>query len=259
MAKDGTSIIEMKNINKIFGQIIKNQVLFDVNLEINKGEFIAIIGPSGSGKSTLMNILGALDLPTSGDFFINNQNINILNENDLADFRNKTMGFIFQFHYLLPEFSALENVLIPYYINGFGNSKEKVERINRARELLVRVGLEKEQNQSINKLSGGQQQRVAIARALINSPQIILADEPTGSLDTKTSDQVLDLLREINTENKTTFLVVTHDRSIATKADRIIELVDGRIHKNYLPSQLGATQTWKNLEQHACYDCDTCS
>ncbi|MEN3185989.1 MAG: ABC transporter ATP-binding protein, partial [Atribacterota bacterium] len=173
---DGT-LVTVQNVNKIYGTAIQYQVLFNITLNVPGGQFLALIGPSGSGKTTLLNIIGALDRPTSGAVFIRGQNLNHLSDEDLARFRNKFLGFVFQFHYLLPEFNALENVLIPYSISSGKPNKEIVER---AMYLLERVGLKEAIKKRINLLSGGQQQRVAIARALLNSPQLILADEPTG-------------------------------------------------------------------------------
>ena len=197
-----------------------------INIEFEKDLFNSIIGQSGSGKSTLLNILGSLDKPSEGDVFINNKNIKNLSKSELAKLRNENLGFIFQFHYLLPEFTALENVLMPYKI-----SKKPInnEVINKANELLDFVGLSKVKNNLANNMSGGQQQRVAIARSLINNPKIILADEPTGNLDSTTTEQVYDLLRDINKRFNTTFIIVTHDRHIAEKTDRIIEIKYGSI------------------------------
>ena len=225
-------LVSLDSVNKVYGDEVKTQVLFDVSLEIPQGQFLALIGPSGSGKSTLLNILGALDRPSSGTILINQQNLVQLNENQLADFRNKFLGFVFQFHYLLPEFTTIENVLLPYWI---GKGKPNRQMFNEAQRLIERVGLANQINKRINLLSGGQQQRVAIARALLNRPQLILADEPTGALDTKSGEQVLDLMQEINDENNTTFIVVTHDRNVALRAERIIELIDGRICKDFFP------------------------
>lgn len=220
------TIIKLNNINKIYGNEVKRQVLFDVNLEIKTGEFVSIIGQSGSGKSTLLNILGTLDNASSGEVIINGINTENMNKNELANLRNETIGFIFQFHYLLPEFNAIENILIPYQI--LHNKVDNKAR-ERAQDLLNLVGLEKYTNYKINMLSGGQQQRVAIARALMNNPKIILADEPTGALDTNGTESIYNLLREINQKMNTTFLIITHDRKIAEKADRIIEISDGKI------------------------------
>lgn len=223
------NIIELKNINKIYGEKTPNptQVLFDLSLSFETSSFNSIIGQSGSGKSTLLNILGTLDKATSGEVIINDKKTQDMTKNELSLLRNDMIGFIFQFHYLLPEFTALENVLMPFKI-----SKQKItkEVLARANEILDVVGLKDKKNNMANNLSGGQQQRVAIARSLINNPKIILADEPTGNLDSDTTEQVYDLLRQINQKYKTTFIVITHDRHIAEKADRIIEIKDGRIN-----------------------------
>lgn len=221
------NILELKNINKIYGTTVKTQVLTDVNLNFEKGSFSSVIGQSGSGKSTLLNIIGTLDKPTSGDVIINGINTTKMTKNQLAILRNQTMGFVFQFHYLLPEFTALENVLMPYRIGGAPITKEVKDR---AIELMHIVGLEKVINNNATKMSGGQQQRTAVARALLNDPAIILADEPTGNLDSTTTENVYNLLREINDKFGTTFIVITHDRHIAEKADRIIEIADGKIN-----------------------------
>jgi len=242
-------LVSLDSVNKVYGDEVKTQVLFDVSLKIPQGQFLALIGPSGSGKSTLLNILGALDRPSSGTILINQQNLGQLNENQLADFRNKFLGFVFQFHYLLPEFTSIENVLLPYWI---GKGKPNRQIFNEAQRLIERVGLANQINKRINLLSGGQQQRVAIARALLNRPQLILADEPTGALDTKSGDQVLDLMQEINGENNTTFIVVTHDRNVALRAERIIELIDGRICKDFFPQEMGEKKSIEILESHAC-------
>lgn len=219
-------VIELKNINKIYGTLIKTQVLFDINLDIEEGSFNSIIGQSGSGKSTLLNIIGTLDNPSNGDVILNGKNTKGMNKNALAELRNEDIGFIFQFHYLLPEFTALENVLMPYRIKNIKPSKEIY---NRANELLDLVGLNKVKNNLSTMLSGGQQQRTAIARALINNPKIILADEPTGNLDSESTENIYNLLRDINKKYNTTFVIITHDRKIAEKADRLIEIKDGKI------------------------------
>lgn len=223
------NVVELKKINKVYGENTPNptQVLFDLSLNFEESSFNSIIGQSGSGKSTLLNILGTLDKATSGDVVINGKKTQDLKANELSTLRNESIGFIFQFHYLLPEFTAIENVLMPYKI-----SKKPITEdvINRANELLDIVGLSTKKNNLANNLSGGQQQRVAIARSLINNPKIILADEPTGNLDSDTTEQVYELLREINLKFKTTFIIITHDRHIAEKADRIIEIKDGRIN-----------------------------
>lgn len=219
-------ILELKNITKFYGDKIKNQVLFDVNLSIEEGSFNSIIGQSGSGKSTMLNILGTLDKPTGGEIIINGKEVSRMKTKELAILRNQTLGFIFQFHYLLPEFSALENILIPYRIQHGSVDKEAMAR---AEELIELVGLSKVKNNNALKMSGGQQQRTAIARALMNRPKMILADEPTGNLDSDTAEQIYQLMREINRKYGTTFLIITHDQHIAEKADRIIEIKDGKI------------------------------
>lgn len=220
------NIISLKNINKIYGSLIKTQVLHNVNLSFQEGTFNSIIGASGSGKSTLLNIMGTLDKPTSGEIFIADKRTDTMKKNQLAELRNQTIGFIFQFHYLLPEFTALENVLMPNKIYSPRPSKESLEKAN---ELLDLVGLTKVKNNLATNMSGGQQQRTAIARALMNTPKIILADEPTGNLDSESTENIYNLMRDINKRFNTTFVVITHDRRIAEKADRIVEIKDGRI------------------------------
>ena len=219
-------IISLKNIDKIYGTAVKTQVLDNINISFKEGSFNSIIGSSGSGKSTLLNIMGTLDKPTNGEVIINGNRTDIMKKNELAELRNETLGFIFQFHYLLPEFTALENVLMPYSIKSSTLSKDSIER---AKELLDLVGLSKFNNNLATKLSGGQQQRTAIARALMNNPKIILADEPTGNLDSESTENIYNLMRDINQRFKTTFVVITHDRRIAEKADRIVEIKDGKI------------------------------
>lgn len=228
------NIISLKGINKIYGSEIKTQVLTDVNLDIANQSFTSIIGASGSGKSTLLNIIGTLDRPTSGSVIINGTQTTRMTRSALARLRNETIGFVFQFHYLLPEFTALENVLMPARIRDGRVTPEAMER---ARELMRLMGIERVQNNNAAKMSGGQQQRTSIARALINKPRIVLADEPTGNLDSDSTEVVYDILRDINERFKTTFLIITHDRRIAQKADRIIEIRDGRIFLD-LPNQL---------------------
>jgi len=223
------NIVELKDIVKVYGEKTKfpTQVLFDINLAFQEGSFNSIIGQSGSGKSTLLNILGTLDYPTSGSIHINGKETSKMNKLALARLRNETIGFIFQFHYLLPEFTALENVLMPYRISKNPISEAVLARAN---ELLQLVGLEKYKNNLAVNMSGGQQQRVAIARSLMNNPKLILADEPTGNLDSDSTEQVYGLLRSINEKYGTTFIIITHDRHIAEKADRIIEIKDGKIY-----------------------------
>lgn len=220
------NILELKNINKIYGEKIKTQVLYDINLSFEESSFNSIIGASGSGKSTLMNIIGTLDKQSSGEVLIDGIETLSLSKNKLAELRNETIGFIFQFHYLLPEFTVFENILMPSRIKNNRLTKEVIARAN---DLIEIVGLTKVKNNRATDISGGQQQRAAIARALINNPRIILGDEPTGNLDSETTETVYKLLEEINKEFKSTFIVITHDKKIAERADRIIEIKDGRI------------------------------
>ncbi|HOW38017.1 MAG TPA: ABC transporter ATP-binding protein [Candidatus Izemoplasmatales bacterium] len=221
------NVIELRHVEKIYGSAVKTKVLFDVNLAFEKESFNSIIGQSGSGKSTLLNIIGTLDRPSTGTVLINGVETASLSDSRLAELRNRTIGFIFQFHYLLPEFTAYENVLMPVRISGKPITPEIRERALRLMDL---VGLTKVKDNLAVNMSGGQQQRTAIARALMNQPEIILADEPTGNLDSDTTEQVYELLREINKTFKTTFVIITHDRRIAEKADRIVEIKDGRIY-----------------------------
>lgn len=221
------SLIQLKNIDKIYGDKVKNQVLFDVSLEVEESSFNSIIGQSGSGKSTLMNIIGTLDQPTRGQVFIDGRDTSRMTKNELAILRNETIGFIFQFHHLLPEFSVLENVLMPFRIKN--NNKITKEAKERAEYLIDMVGLTKVKNNSSTEISGGQQQRAAIARSLINEPKLILGDEPTGNLDSETAQTVYDLMRDINKKLETTFILITHDQEVAQQADRILEIKDGEI------------------------------
>jgi lipoprotein-releasing system ATP-binding protein len=222
-------IIELKNVDKIYTGAVDTQVLFDINLSFESGSCNAIVGESGSGKSTLLNIMGTLDKSTRGEVIIDGIKIDDMDKNELADLRNQTIGFVFQFHYLLPEFTAIENVLIPYLIKHRRASMQIIEKAN---ELFEMLGITKWKNSPVTKMSGGQQQRTAIARALINNPKILIADEPTGNLDSETTDKICDSFREINQRLGTTFIVVTHDRAVAAKTDRIIEIRDGRIESD---------------------------
>ncbi len=219
-------IITLDHVNKFYGREVLTQVLFDVDLKVPEQSFNSIIGASGSGKSTLLNIVGTLDRPTSGQVTIAGVPTAGMKAKDLAALRNETIGFIFQFHHLLPEFTALENVLMPASIKG---AVTKATR-DRAKELMDLMGLGAVMNNRANKMSGGQQQRTAIARALINNPKVILADEPTGNLDSESTEAVYNLLRDINEQFRTTFVIITHDRRIAQKTDRIVEIRDGRVN-----------------------------
>jgi len=223
-------VLEARNIKKSYGTTVKTEILHGISFSLAEGEFVSIIGYSGSGKSTLLNILGALDTPTSGEVLFKGQEYGNMSEDQLAEFRNQNMGFIFQFHHLLPEFTAIENVLIPTWIK-MGNVSKK--HVNRAKELLELVGLKDYMHHKSTNLSGGQQQRMAIARALINNPAVLLGDEPTGNLDTETTEQVYELFRNINKELGTTILIVTHNDQIAAKSDRVIEMKDGNIIRDY--------------------------
>lgn len=200
------------------------QVLHDISFVINKGEYVSLVGPSGSGKSTLMHILGALDIPTSGEYVLNNKNVEKMTDDELAEIRNKEIGFIFQSYNLLPRMSAIKNVMVPMAYAGIC----KEERINKAKGVLNTVGLSSKLNNLPNQLSGGQKQRVAIARALCMEPTIILADEPTGNLPTKQSNEIIDLFEELN-KNGHTIVLITHNDEIAKRSRRILTLVDGRI------------------------------
>lgn len=203
--------------------------LKSVSLQINKGEFVALMGPSGSGKSTLMNILGCLDTPTRGEYYLNNIRVSEMTEDDLADVRNKEIGFVFQTFNLLPRSTSLDNVALPLVYAGIN----KTNRLARAQEALENVGLGNRVHHKPNELSGGQRQRVAVARALINNPSIILADEPTGNLDTKTSIEIMGLLEEIHSKGNT-IILVTHEEDIAQHAHRIVRMRDGLIENDYL-------------------------
>lgn len=204
-------------------------VLKGIDLEINKGEYVALMGPSGSGKSTLMNLLGCLDTPTSGNYILNGKDVSQMHDNELAEIRNKEIGFIFQTFNLLPRTNALENVALPMIYAGYSKAERKI----RATEVLQQVNLADRMDHQPNQLSGGQRQRVAIARALVNKPSIILADEPTGNLDSKTSEEIMKLLDEIH-KNGNTIIVVTHEEDIAAHAKRIIRLRDGMIESDIL-------------------------
>lgn len=202
-------------------------VLKGIDLEINKGEYVALMGPSGSGKSTLMNLLGCLDTPTSGSYILNGKDVSKMHDDELAEIRNKEIGFVFQTFNLMPRTTALDNVALPMVYAGYSKS----ERYERATEVLTQVGLADRMDHKPNELSGGQRQRVAVARALINKPSIILADEPTGNLDSKTSEEIMALFGEIH-KNGNTVILVTHEEDIAAYAHRIIRLRDGIVEKD---------------------------
>jgi len=221
-------VIDIKNIGKTYkiGEVVVN-ALETVDLKINKGEYVALMGPSGSGKSTLMNILGCLDTPSKGNYLLNGIDVSFMSDNELAEIRNKEIGFIFQTFNLLSRNTSLENVALPLVYAGVA----KTVRLEMAKKSLKSVGLGDRIEHKPNELSGGQRQRVAIARALVNSPAIILADEPTGNLDTKTSHEIMDLLEEIH-EKGNTVIIVTHEEDIAKRAKRIVRLRDGVIESD---------------------------
>lgn len=216
------NMIQTHNIRKRFDDL---EVLKGINLEIQKGEIVSIVGPSGAGKTTLLQILGTLDRPNSGEIIVDGISLESMNEKQQASFRNRQIGFIFQFHQLLPEFTALENVMIPALIanNDFKKAKDRAE------ELLNYLGLNDRLEHKPSELSGGEKQRVAVARALINNPKIILADEPSGSLDTKNKEELHKLLFELRDKFGLTIVIVTHDKELAALSDRIIEMKDGLI------------------------------
>ena len=222
----GGPFIQVEGISKTYGMNHKwVEALRDVTFDFNQGELLTIVGASGAGKSTLLHILGTLDHPTSGKIFYRGEDLFSSSEIALAEFRNYKIGFIFQFHYLLPEFTALENTMMPALVRGC----EKDQARQEAEKILVTVGLKDRLTHTQGELSGGEQQRVAVARALILKPEIILADEPTGNLDTRTGEAIFDLLLSLNQQLKVTLLVVTHNENIANKIPRRITLIDGRV------------------------------
>lgn len=220
-------MIECKGITKVYHTGDKETVVLDnVSFSINKGEYVAIIGPSGSGKSTLMNIIGAIDSPTKGEYYLENKKINELSDDELAEIRNSKIGFVFQSFNLLPRATVLRNVMLPLLYAGVPQEQREAK----AKDSLLKAGLGESHFLHLsNQLSGGQMQRVAIARALVNNPSLILADEPTGNLDTKTGEIVLETFGKLNKEQKHTVILITHEREVAEHADRIIQIRDGKI------------------------------
>jgi len=233
LAKSGNSgdvVIHLERIHKIYHMgDIEVHALRGVSLDIHRGEFVAIMGPSGSGKSTMMNIIGCLDRPTKGHYFLDGVDVSTVDKPGIAYIRNKNVGFVFQSFNLVPRTSALENVELPLVYAGVGGS----ERTRRARAALAEVSLSDRERNMPNQLSGGQQQRVALARALVNNPSLILADEPTGALDTRTSVEVMEIFQRLNRERNLTIIVVTHEPDVAQYAQRIIQFRDGRIHRDF--------------------------
>lgn len=223
-------MIDIQGVTKSFGTL---QVLKGLNLHIGKGEVVSIVGPSGAGKTTLLQIIGTLDRPDSGQVVVDGIRVNELSSSKLSDFRNQHIGFVFQFHQLLPEFTALENIMIPAFIAGKGQQEAK----SRAQELLAFMGLTARADHKPNQLSGGEKQRVAVARALVNNPAVILADEPSGSLDTKNKEELHQLFFDLRDKFGQTFVIVTHDEALAALTDRTIHMKDGSL----IGTQTGVT------------------
>lgn len=217
-------MVEAIGIRKKYGSL---EVLKDIHLKVQEGEIVSIVGASGAGKSTLLQILGTLDRADEGELIIRGESLLKLNKNALADFRNRHLGFVFQFHHLLPEFTALENACFPAFIQGM----KKEEAVSRAKKLLERLGLKERMQHKPSELSGGEQQRVAVARALINKPAVVFADEPSGNLDSKNSRELHELFFELREELNQTFIIVTHNEELAAKADRCLTIHDGRIEE----------------------------
>lgn len=228
-APAGNDILVLEGVGKVYSGVVPTRALGGINCRVRAGEFMAIVGASGSGKTTLLNLLGLLDSPTEGRVWLEGREVTSLTPDEAAHLRRDRLGFIFQFHYLLPEFSALENVLMPCRLAGGGREAAQEAW---ARSLFQRVGLTPRIDRRPDQLSGGEQQRVAILRALANDPLMILADEPTGNLDSRNAAEVFGLLREITRESKRTVIMVTHDRELAAKTDRVITLRDGRIESD---------------------------
>ena len=221
-------LLEARQAGRILHGEVTTTLVNDISLQVMPGEFVAITGPSGSGKSSLLYLLGLLDIPTEGDVFVGGKATKALDENQRADLRLATLGFVFQFHFLLPEFSALQNVLLPMRALG---RRDDTQKLSRAHELLTTLGLADHLWKRPDQLSGGQRQRVAIARALANEPSVILADEPTGNLDGANAAQVFELMLELNRERGTSLVIVTHDERLAARMDRVLRLADGKLHE----------------------------
>jgi lipoprotein-releasing system ATP-binding protein len=232
-------VLRLDQIRKSYnvGSPVETEILHGIDLKLQGGEFVALMGPSGSGKSTLLNIIGLLDRPTSGNVSINGQSTRSLPDSALTALRGHTIGFVFQYHYLISAFTAAENVMMPMLVDQGRRSDEMQKR---AYGLLEDVGLTKWRDNRATNMSGGQQQRVAIARSLAMAPSLVLADEPTGNLDSVSADSVFDLMRRINKESSTTFLIVTHNLDLARRCDRIVDVIDGRVANQAAADQFGA-------------------
>ena len=222
-------LVLVEGVTKSFGREVVTKVLHGIDLELFPAEFTALVGPSGSGKSTLLNLLGLLDRPTSGRIVLQGRDTTDLRDDERSALRGRSLGFVFQFHHLLPAFTALENVMMPMLA---ARGREEARMRDRAFALLDEIGLADRASYGASKLSGGQQQRVAVARALVLEPPLVLADEPTGNLDTESGAQVFELLRRVSERHRTAFLVVTHDERIAARCDRVLTMVDGRIRSD---------------------------
>jgi lipoprotein-releasing system ATP-binding protein len=235
-------VLKLEGISKAYnvGTPVEAQVLHNIDLTLRKGEFVALIGPSGSGKSTLLNVIGLLDRPTGGRLFVEGHDTSAIDDAALTRLRGHSIGFVFQYHHLISAFTAQENVMMPLLVErGFPDE----EMMQRAAALLEQVGLTKWKDNKANNMSGGQQQRVAIARALAMDPALVLADEPTGNLDTKSANGVFELMRQVNRSNRTTFLIVTHNMDLARRCDRIVEVVDGRVVSDRRPDAAAAANS----------------
>jgi lipoprotein-releasing system ATP-binding protein len=227
-------LVLLEGVRKSYGTVVVTEVLHGIDLELLPAEFTALAGPSGSGKSTLLNLLGLLDRPTSGRILLSGRDTTDLTDDERSAFRGRSLGFVFQFHHLLPEFTALENVMMPMLA---ARGREEKGMREKAFELLSEIGLADRAAYRATNLSGGQQQRVAVARALVMEPPLVLADEPTGNLDTESGAQVFELLHRVSQRHRTAFLVVTHDERIAARCDRVLTMVDGRIRSDERPAR----------------------